>query len=110
MPRGKKVLGMTKHTLTRREFLGTSASLAAASARPPSDRPGGNPNALALQGGTPVRSKPFPAWPQTAQVDEDYILKSLRNHRWCTFDGEFIPKFEEAWKERLGSRGCVMTP
>src|SRR5690242_18839167 len=71
---------------------------------------GGNPNALALHGGTPVRSKPFPGWPQTRQIDEDYILTSLRNHRWCQVDGEFIPKLENAWKERVGSRGCVMVP
>ena len=101
---------MTKHTLSRREFLGTSAGLATASVVPRSSRAGGNPNALALHGGTPVRSEPFPGWPQTSQVDEDNILKSLRNHRWCTFDGEFIPKFEKAWAARVGSRGCVMTP
>jgi perosamine synthetase len=100
---------MKKQALTRREFLGTSAGLAAASVAPRSSR-GGGPNALALHGGTPVRSKPFPRWPQTGQADEDNILKSLRNHRWCTFDGEFIPKFENAWKERVGSHGCVMTP
>jgi perosamine synthetase len=77
---------------------------------PRGTRAGGNPSALALHGGTPVRSKPFPDWPQTGQVDVDNILKSLRNHRWCPENGEFIPKFENAWKTRLGSRGCVMTP
>jgi dTDP-4-amino-4,6-dideoxygalactose transaminase len=71
---------------------------------------GGNPNALALLGGTPVRSTPFFGWPQTTQADEDNILKSLRSHRWCQNDGDFVPQFEKAWKERLGSRGCVMTP
>lgn len=74
------------------------------------NRVGGSPNALALHGGTPVRSKAFPSWPQTGHIDEEYILKSLRNHRWCQHDGEFIPKLENAWKERVGSRGCVMTP
>jgi dTDP-4-amino-4,6-dideoxygalactose transaminase len=71
---------------------------------------GGNPNALAVQGGTPVRTKPFPAWPQTHELDEANILKTLRNHRWCTFDGEFIPKFEQAWAKHLAVAGCVMTP
>ncbi len=69
-----------------------------------------NPNTLALKGGTPVRTKAFPTWPQTNDRDEANILKSLRNHRWCTFDGEFIPKFEKAWAERLGAGGCVITP
>ena len=43
-------------------------------------------------------------------MDEENILKSLRNHRWCTLDGEFIPKFEKTWAEKLGVGGCVMTP
>jgi dTDP-4-amino-4,6-dideoxygalactose transaminase len=102
---------MQKSTLTRREFLGkTSAGLAAASVVPRTRAASGNPNALALHRGTPVRSTPFPGWPQTGEADEEFILKSLRNHRWCTFDGEFIPRFEKAWKERVGSRGCVMMP
>jgi len=103
---------MKKKALSRREFLGkTSAGLAMASiSARPAPAAAGNPNALALHGGTPVRSKPFPTWPQTSEIDEQYILKSLRNHRWCTFDGEFIPQFEKAWGEKIGAGGCVMTP
>lgn len=98
--------------LTRREFMTTaSAGLAAAGVAPPrAPAVSGNPNALALNGGTPVRSKPYPSWPQTSELDEQNILKALRNHRWCTFDGEFIPKFEKAWAEKIGANGCVMTP
>ncbi|MFB3924170.1 MAG: DegT/DnrJ/EryC1/StrS family aminotransferase [Terriglobia bacterium] len=103
---------MRKKDLTRREFLGrTSASLAVAGVATTRARTAsGNPNALALNGGTPVRSTPYPGWPQTNELDEANILKSLRNHRWCTYDGEFIPKFEKAWAEELGVRGAVMTP
>ncbi len=103
---------MRKRFLTRREFLErTSAGLAAASVVPRrAATVSGNPNALALLGGTPVRTQPFPHWPQINDVDEQNILKALRNHRWCTFDGEFIPKFEKAWAEKIGARGCVMTP
>jgi perosamine synthetase len=102
---------MRKSTLTRREFLGTtSAGLAVASAVPRSLKPSGNPNALAIHGGTPVRSARFPDWPQTDERDEQVILNSLRNHKWCTTDAEFIPKFEKEWTRRVGSRGCVMTP
>jgi dTDP-4-amino-4,6-dideoxygalactose transaminase len=102
---------MKKPNLTRREFLErASAGVCAAGVSPRILRASGNPDALALHGGTPVRSEPFPGWPQTTEIDEQNILKSLRNHRWCTFDGEFIPKFEKAWAEKVGSRGCVMTP
>ncbi len=102
---------MRKETLTRREFLGkTSTGLAVAGVASNAPAVAGNPNALALKGGIPVRSKPFPDWPQTQTIDEENILKSLRNRRWCTFDGEFIPRFEKAWAEKIGARGCVMTP
>ena len=98
---------MKRKTLTRREFLGTTtAALAVANAAPRAAAVGGDPNALALKGGTPVRSEPYPSWPQTNEVDEENILKSLRNHRWCTLDGEFIPKFEKTWAEKLGVGGC----
>lgn len=103
---------MKKHSLTRREFLEkTSAGLAMAGTVPrAAPKVSGNPNALALEGGTPVRTKPFPHWPQTDWLDETNILKALRNHRWCTFDGEFIPQFEAAWAKHLRAGGCVMTP
>ena len=101
---------MIRNNLTRREFLGTTTAMAMAGAAPKAAAVGGNPNALALHGGTPVRTKPFPSWPQTNELDEANILKAVRNHRWCTFDGEFIPKFEQAWAKHLGAGGCVMTP
>ena len=90
---------MRKGSLTRREFLETTSVGVAASVVPGVRAATGNPNTLAVLGGTPVRSKPFPTWPQTKELDENNILKALRNHRWCTYDGEFIPKFEKAWAE-----------
>ena len=102
---------MEKHNLSRREFLEkTSVGLAAARVAPRGPAASGNPNALALKGGTPVRSRPFPSWPQTRDIDETNILKTLRSHHWCTYDGEFIPKFEKAWAADLGVRGAVITP
>jgi dTDP-4-amino-4,6-dideoxygalactose transaminase len=103
---------MDDRNLSRRGFLEkASAGVAVASFVPAvAPKVSGRPNNLALKGGTPVRSKAFPAWPQTNDLDEANILKSLRNHRWCTFDGEFIPKFEKAWAQRTGTRGSVMTP
>jgi len=95
---------MKKNSFTRREFLGkTSAGLAAASvvARGSAAVTGkpsssgfngsaavtGNPNALAMQGGTPVRTTPFPHWPHHEAIDEEYVMKTLKNERWCSYDG-----------------------
>ncbi|MGA2986873.1 MAG: DegT/DnrJ/EryC1/StrS family aminotransferase [Terriglobia bacterium] len=101
---------MRNTSLTRREFLETTSVGVAASVVPSARAATGNPNVLAVQGGTPVRSNPFSSWPQTNELDESNILKALRNHRWCTYDGEFIPQFEKAWAHHQGAGGCVMTP
>jgi len=102
---------MRDHGLTRRQFLErTSAGLAVASVVPKAAAVSGNPNVLALRGGTPVRTKPFPSWPQASALDEANVVKSVRNRRWCTMDGEFVPKFEKAWAAKLGVKGCVSTP
>ena len=114
---------MKKEGLTRREFLGkTSAGLAVTTAVAGKPRilksrtalnatpiVGGNPNALALRGGTPVRTSPFPSWPLAEAIDHEYVSKAIRNQRWCSYDGEFTPKFERAFAKAMGSHGCVMT-
>ncbi|MGA2986870.1 MAG: hypothetical protein ABSG32_23970 [Terriglobia bacterium] len=76
---------MKEMNLTRREFLEkTSAGLATASLARRAPAVSANPNVLALKGGTPVRTAPFPSWPQTHELDEQNILKALRSHHWCT--------------------------
>lgn len=114
---------MKNKAWTRREFLGkTTAGLAAAGvvahnvtaasgslAGSSAPAVSGNPNALALKGGTAVRTTPFPTWPQSFEIDEEYVLKAVRNHHWCSYDGEFGPKFEKAFAQYMGSSGAVMT-
>ena len=102
---------MEKTGLTRRKFLQlSSAGIAVGSALPSTFANSPAASTLALKGGTPVRSKPFSVWPQTSNLDEANILKAIRNRRWCTYDGEFIPQFEKAWAEKIGVKGCVVTP
>jgi len=40
---------------------------------------------LAIQGGIPVRSKPFPVWPCFDKREEDALLKVLRSGKWWQF-------------------------
>jgi dTDP-4-amino-4,6-dideoxygalactose transaminase len=40
---------------------------------------------LALKNGTPVRTKPFPAWPVFDQTDEAALIKVLRSGKWWRF-------------------------
>ena len=53
---------------------------------------------LAIDGGTPVRAKPFPTWPVWDESDEQAVLEVLRSGRWGSSGGgyrveEFAAKF-----------------
>jgi hypothetical protein len=93
---------MRNKELTRREFITTATAGLAAASVVPARAPAvsGNPNALALNGGTPVRSKPYPKWPQTSVLDEQNILKALRNHRWCTFDSDYGLRLKKEFSDK----------
>ena len=40
---------------------------------------------LALNGGVPVRQKPFPSWPEVAPDDEAAVLEVVRSGRWWMY-------------------------
>jgi dTDP-4-amino-4,6-dideoxygalactose transaminase len=40
---------------------------------------------LAMKNGTPIRTKPFPAWPVFDQSEEDALLGVLRSGKWWRF-------------------------
>jgi len=53
---------------------------------------------LALTGGTPVRSAPFPAWPMWGEQEEAALMEVLRSGVWgIAGDGGKIPAFERAF-------------
>ncbi|MBC7256693.1 MAG: DegT/DnrJ/EryC1/StrS family aminotransferase [Chloroflexi bacterium] len=50
---------------------------------------------LAIEGGTPVRSAPFPAWPQWTEEEERALLETLRSGVWWSYEGSQVKAFEE---------------
>lgn len=54
---------------------------------------------LALRGGEPLRTKPWPAWPQYSDTERDNLLRVLESTNWGGFPspnvmaGEFAEKF-----------------
>jgi dTDP-4-amino-4,6-dideoxygalactose transaminase len=95
---------MANHKLLRRTFVGAASALALRPA------PGGGSNERpALLGGDPVRSKPFPSWPQTLPQDEKSWLDVLRACKWWRKEGRYVREFEKAWAGRMGARYCVAT-
>jgi dTDP-4-amino-4,6-dideoxygalactose transaminase len=104
------------HHLTRRHFLRSMSASAAGlglatrtvSARvAPTSSPG---EKLAILGGRPVRTEPFPSWPVIKENDEKTWMEVLRRKNWCrASDGYYATRFEQTWAETLGAKYCVAT-
>jgi dTDP-4-amino-4,6-dideoxygalactose transaminase len=66
---------------------------------------------LAIEGGAPVRQKPFPAWPIWDEREEKQILEVLHSGHWGMLDGDKVHTFERAFAGYQGARHgiCVMS-
>ncbi len=65
-----------------------------------------NAHTLALQGGQPVRTKGWPAWPVwDSASDEDLVLKVLRSGAWTR--AGVVTEFENKWAETIGTKRCL---
>jgi dTDP-4-amino-4,6-dideoxygalactose transaminase len=59
---------------------------------------------LALLGGTPVRSRPFTAWPIFGKPEERSLLRALRSGKWGKLNGPEVARFEERFATLHGCR------
>ena len=59
---------------------------------------------LALLGGRPVRTIPFPAWPIFGRPEEERLLRTLRGGRWGKLDGPEVAEFEARFAAMHGCR------
>ncbi len=104
---------MKEPHLSRRQFLATTstgamAALASshlANAAPASPKAG----QLALRGGTPVRTRGWPAWPVWDPAAEPDILAVLRSGNWFRGQGTRVSEFEKRYAELIGAKKCVAT-
>lgn len=64
---------------------------------------------LALKGGNPVRTDPWPEWPVWDQSAEKSITDMLRTGRWWRGSGEHVEEFEKIYAERVGAKRCLAT-
>jgi dTDP-4-amino-4,6-dideoxygalactose transaminase len=70
----------------------------------------GKAETLALRGGTPVRSKPFPStWPLFDEREEKALLGALRSRNWCCLRGNAVYDFEATFSQAMGVPHCVLT-
>lgn len=59
---------------------------------------------LALLGGSPVRTQPFPRWPIFGGAEEARLLQSLRSGNWGRLHGEEVAEFERRFAAMHGCR------
>src|SRR3954469_25721685 len=59
---------------------------------------------LALLGGKPVRTKPFPAWPIFGKAEEERLLATLRSGMWGKLDGPDVAEFEKRFAQMHGCK------
>ena len=59
---------------------------------------------LALFGGSPVRTQPFPRWPIFGDAEEARLLRSLRSGNWGRLHGEEVAEFERRFAAMHGCR------
>ena len=57
---------------------------------------------LALFGGSPVRTRPFPAWPIFGAAEEQRLLQTLRSGKWGRLDGAEVSEFERRFATQHG--------
>lgn len=62
---------------------------------------------LALHGGTPIRTRPFTAWPVYGTDEEERLLRVLRSGNWGRLDGSEVEEFERRFARMHGCRHAV---
>ncbi len=62
---------------------------------------------LAVLGGEPVRSEPFPSWPIWDDADEQAVIPVLRKGRWSR--SAVVNEAEKDFAKLMGTKRCVLT-
>src|SRR4051812_20469928 len=61
-------------------------------------------NTLALLGGTPIRTAPFPTWPIYGREEEQALLRTLHSGDWGKLSGKEVRTFEQRFAEYHGAK------
>jgi dTDP-4-amino-4,6-dideoxygalactose transaminase len=67
----------------------------------------GNAAVPAILGGQPVRTSPFPRWPNFRETDEKAILPVLRSGVWSR--AKVVAEAEKQFARLMGAKHCVTT-
>ena len=62
---------------------------------------------LAIRGGTPVRTKPFPCWPIFGEEEQKRLIQALCSGAWGKLQGTEVAQFERTFAEYHQARHGV---
>ncbi len=65
---------------------------------------------LAVEGGAPVRTQPWPVWPMYDEREERALLDVLHSRRWGTRLGVHVRAFEDEFAAFQGARYGICVP
>lgn len=68
------------------------------------------PQTLAIDGGIPVRTVPFPTWPVFDEREERLLLEVLHSGHWSELTGDKVTTFIDRFAEFQGARYGVCLP
>lgn len=106
---------MEDNKINRREFLTTASAGTAAVLAGGGIGTAGIVSAkatkLAALGGQPVRTKPFPKWPDPSEKLVQSMIKTTKSGNWCRIQGgaDNVLQFEKKFAELMGTKFCLAT-
>ncbi len=62
---------------------------------------------LAIDGGQPVRTLPFPAWPVWDEREEKELLEVLHSGHWGILDGGKVSEFQAKFAQFVGAKSAL---
>lgn len=64
---------------------------------------------LAIYGGTPVRTKPFPEWPIFGKEEEEQVLEVVRSRKWGGTNRNKLPELEKQFADLHEAKYAIPT-
>ena len=65
---------------------------------------------LAIDGGEPVRTAPFPSWPVFDEREERLLLEVLHSGKWGEITGDKVTTFAARFAEYQGAKYGICVP
>ncbi len=66
-----------------------------------------NLNKLAINGGTPCKTQPFPKWPMYGDNELKNVTHVVKSNNWWRMNGSMVDKFEKQFADLHNAKHCL---